>query len=375
MVVETYTHQALFHDSDDELVDGLVPFVMEGIEADERVVVVVSTSVGELLRERLDIATAFELWNSTDVYTYPVQTLAAYVDTVRTSTRGGRRIRVAGQPVWTGRSPLETVEWTCVEAACNIVFAQSRLKMLCPYDTSRLDPSVIAAARRTHPLIGHGSHIASSPEFAPVDHQAEVRSSELPPRPASCEQISIFSPSDLASVMSFVDAFVRARTMAGGRIAAVRLAVEELLTRAIDFRSGSARLHLWTTDTDIVVEVEVEVSGQLASPFAGYLPPALASSVDRGLWLTGLKCDLIAVRQRDDQTTVRLHISDYLVSARPECDGIDTLLGVYALRACDHEEERLVRAHLTTCAECRAEVEPFTHVVSLMDHPDRSPPH
>lgn len=68
MVAEAYTHHALFHDSDDELVDGLVPFVMEGIEADERVVVVVSTSVGELLSERLDFGTAFDLWNSTDVY-------------------------------------------------------------------------------------------------------------------------------------------------------------------------------------------------------------------------------------------------------------------------------------------------------------------
>jgi MEDS: MEthanogen/methylotroph, DcmR Sensory domain/Putative zinc-finger len=368
--VATYTHDALFHDSDDELVAGLVPFVVEGIEADERVVVVVTRAVGELLRDRLEPGAEFDLWNSADVYTSPTHTLAVHLETVRAGTEGGRRMRVAAQPVWEGRSPLEIAEWTCMEAACNVVFAGSPLKILCPYDTSRLDPAVIAAARRTHSLIRHGSHIVASPDFAPFDHQHEVRATELPSRPASAARISIFSLADLATVLSFVETFALARTLAGDRIAAARLAVEELLTRGVDYSLGPARVHMWTSESDLVVEVES--TGRLTSPFAGYLPPTMSAGVERGLWLAGQQCDLIAVRQHEGCTTVRLHISDYLVSARPTCDGIDTLLGVFVLRVCDPDEEHLVRTHLANCAACRAEVDRLGHVVGLLDHPGGS---
>jgi|GEM_PF-3897771 len=318
-----YTHRALFHDGNDELVAELVPFVTEGIDAGERVVVVVSSSVGELLREQLRPDPAFDLWSSTDVYTYPVRTLAAYVDTVRAGTEQGRRMRVAGQPIWDGLSPLAIAEWTCVEAACNVVFADSPLLMLCPYDTERLDPSVIAAARRTHSEIHHSSHLAASREFSPFDHQFAVRSSGLPPRPASAEQISIFSRSDLATVISFVEDF--------------------------------ARTH------DMVLE----------SPFTGYLPPSTSSGAERGLWIAGQKCDLIAVRQHNDRTTVRLHIADYLVASRPECNGIDKLLGVYALGVCNDQEANLVATHLSTCPDCRAETDRLALIVGLMDPPRR----
>lgn len=366
-----YTHRALFHDGNEELVAELVPFVTEGIEADERVVVVVSSAVGDLLRERIGPELAFDLWNSTDVYTYPVQTLAAYVDTVRAATEQGRRMRVAGQPIWSGLSPLATTEWTCVEAACNVVFADSPLLMLCPYDTSRLDPAVIAAARRTHPEIHHGSHLATSPEFSPADHQSGVRSSGLPLRPASSEQISMFSSTDLSAVLSFVEDFARTRATSAGRITDLQLALEELLTRSIDYRVGAAQLHIWTTDDELVVEVES--SGLLASPFAGYLPPSTSSpAAEEGLWLAGQKCDLIAVRQHNGHTTVRLHIADYLVASRPACEGIDKMLGVFAMGACDADEESRVAAHVSTCAECRAEVDRLARLVGLMEPPDGS---
>lgn len=71
MPVATYKHRALFHDTDDELIAGLVSFVTEGIGAGERVVVVVAAPVGEMLRERLASSSDFDLWDSADVYTSP----------------------------------------------------------------------------------------------------------------------------------------------------------------------------------------------------------------------------------------------------------------------------------------------------------------
>ena len=364
MAVASYTHRALFHDTDDELVDALVPFVLEGIEADERVVVVVSESIGETLRGRIGPNDEFDVWNSTEVYTHPIWTLAGYVDTVRASTQDGRRMRVAGQPVWEGLNALETVEWTCVEAACNVVFAQSPLLMLCLYDTSRLDPSVIAAARRTHPEIRRGAQVTPSPEFAPLDHQSDVRASELPSRPESCETISIFSPSDVDPVVSFVEAFAESEAMADSRTTDLTATVRALITQAIDYRLGPAKLHIWASPDELTYEIESH--GSLSSPFAGYLPPSPSTHDDRGLWFVGQQCDLIAVREHLGMTTLRLNFSDHLVSVRPQCDGVDKLLGVYALRSCDDEESARVEEHLSSCAECRAELDTLGHVVGLM---------
>lgn len=367
MAVATYTHRAFFHDTDDELVDALVPFVMEGIEADERVVVVVTDTIGEALRGRIGFSDGFEVWDSSEVYTYPVRTLAGYVDTVRAGTRNGRPMRVAGQPVWTGLNALETAEWTCVEAACNLVFADSPLLMLCLYDTSRLAPSVIAAALRTHPEIGRGAQVAGNPQFAPHAHQSDVRADELPPRPASCEVISIFSPSDVDPVVSFVEAFAQSNAMAESRIADLAMTVTGLITQATDYRQGPAQLRIWVAPDELTYEIESH--GSLPSPFAGYLPPSPSAPDDRGLWLIAQRCDLIAVREHRGMTTVRLNFCDFLIPVRPQCDGLDELLGVCALGACDPDEMLLVEQHLTTCPECRGEFAALSRVAGLMHDP------
>ena len=71
MAVATYAHRALFHETNDELVDCLVPFVTGGIEANEGVVVIVAASVGEILRQRIGSNVGYDVWDSTDVYTFP----------------------------------------------------------------------------------------------------------------------------------------------------------------------------------------------------------------------------------------------------------------------------------------------------------------
>ena len=365
MSVGTYTHRALFYETDDELVARLVPFVADGIARDERVVVVVNAATGAKLRRELRPSAEFDLWDANEVYTFPVRTLAAYVDTVVASTERGRRIRVAGEPPWFGRSSLEVAEWTCVEAACNVVFAGADLEMLCPYNTSILDPSIISAAQRTHPEIQRGEGVSASSVFDPFSHQSSVRHSALPPRPGSYEQISIFSAADFSAVMSFVEGFGRGRGMAERRVGDLETAVRELIEHAVDYRTGPAVLRLWTTGEDLVCEVES--GGSYMSPFAGYVPSSVSVAAADGLWRAGQSSDLVAVREHDGNSTVRIHFSDYLIAVRPECGGIDSLLGVYVLRSCDAAESARVEAHLVTCVECRAEVGRLTCVVHEMD--------
>ena len=83
-----FTHRALFYEADSELVEALVPFVREGVAADEKVVVVVRPEVGELLVRRLGTTAGFDLLDSEQLYTFPIHTLARDLDTGRVERLG-----------------------------------------------------------------------------------------------------------------------------------------------------------------------------------------------------------------------------------------------------------------------------------------------
>jgi hypothetical protein len=73
------------------------------------------------------------------------------------------RVRFIGEPIWAGRRADEILEATRHEALLNLAFAGAPVTIQCPYDTSRLDPEVLADAERTHPELvgrrpGSGAH-------------------------------------------------------------------------------------------------------------------------------------------------------------------------------------------------------------------------
>src|SRR5215813_6651905 len=63
----------------------------------------------------------------------------------------GRRVRYVTEALWPGRSAAELREATRHEALMNLAFSSAAATIVCPYDVSRLAPSVVGGAERTHP--------------------------------------------------------------------------------------------------------------------------------------------------------------------------------------------------------------------------------
>ena len=361
-----YTHTAFFYEGVDELIPALARFVRDGVAADEHVLVVVDRVKGEMLVGHLGGAEGFDLADSADVYISPTRTLANYIDTVRDSTSDGRAMRVAGEPIWAGLDSVHVAEWTCVESACNLAFADSALTMLCPYDISILDPAIVVAARQTHPEFRFGDVALASEDFTdPHQFHSVIRHSVLPRPHGPFVECSVDSMADLAHVGWLIATFPEVHAVPAARISDLVSSVDYVIRTALKHDARALTVGLWLDGSHIVCDVIGP--WKTTTPFAGFFAHPSERAGSPGLWCAGQRCDLIAIREQDGVTTVRLQISTVPESVNPTCAEFAEFAGVYALGACEPDEVVMIEAHLAECPTCRDENEKLAAVVAELN--------
>ncbi|MCU1357746.1 MAG: sle [Acidimicrobiales bacterium] len=160
-------HRALLYATDDEFVEASMPFLTDGLERSDAVMVVTDRSRIKRLRRALaGDAQRVEFRESSSWYATPqgaMEGYRAFVDE-RVST-GSAWVRIIGEPVWAGRSAREARAWARYEALLNISFAASPATIMCPYGTQSLPPSIVAEARCTHPEVTSGTTSDASPTY------------------------------------------------------------------------------------------------------------------------------------------------------------------------------------------------------------------
>jgi transcriptional regulator with XRE-family HTH domain len=146
-------HMALLYQGDDEFARTVEPFVTEGVERSEAVMVVTTPANIELVRRSLGRSERrVDFVDSATWYQAPSVTLSAYRHYVAAKLDGGAPwIRVVGEPAWTGKTPTEARQWGRYESRINLAFASWPVTVLCPYDERSLQPKVLRQARATHP--------------------------------------------------------------------------------------------------------------------------------------------------------------------------------------------------------------------------------
>lgn len=361
-----YTHTALLYEGVDELVPALARFVQDGIDADEHVWVVVDQDKGEMLVDHLGSADGFDLADAAEVYVSPTRTLANFIETVRNSTSDGRAMRVAGEPIWAGLDSVQVAEWTCVEAACNLAFADSALTMLCLYDISLLDPAIIVAARQTHPKLRHGAAAKASADFTdPHEFHSGIRHSVLPRPNGPFEECSVDSAAGLAQVRSFVEALPQVAALPAERMSDLVAGVDDVIRTALENDAGPLTIGVSTNGSHVICDVTG--SWTTTVPFAGFFAHPSERPGSLGLWSAGQRCDLLAIREESGVTTVRLQVRAVPALVIPTCAEFAEFAGVYALGACEPDEVVMIEAHLAECPTCRDENEKLAAVVAELN--------
>jgi anti-sigma regulatory factor (Ser/Thr protein kinase) len=307
MPPRAFHHEAMFYSDDAAYVDEVMSFVAAGLDAEEPVLVAVPNCRLDLLERHLDAgkSSLLHLASMEEIGRNPAWIIPAWADFLAANAADGRPVRGVGEPIWAARTAEELVECTRHEALLNAAFADAEgFTLLCPYDTSSLDASVLAQAEHTHPHLSRGGRSGLSDHYC--DEPPPVSDVPLSPVPADAEVIE-FGDEARHALRVRVAAAATVAGLPAARVGDAVLVVDEAATNSVCHGGGGGTIALWSGDRGLTCEVRDH--GHISDPLAGRVRPTVAQPDGRGLWLIHQLCDLVQLRASAEGQVLRLHLS------------------------------------------------------------------
>jgi anti-sigma regulatory factor (Ser/Thr protein kinase) len=291
----------LLYAGEQRLVDGVLPFLCDGLAADEPTLVVLAEPKIAALEEALGRdAERIRFADMDDVGANPARIIPAWREFV--DANPGKRLRGIGEPIFAARSDAEMSECHRHEGLLNVAFADKPgFWLVCPYDTTTLDPADLARARETHP------HVAGLPSgaYPGLDVHAGPFTDPLPAPAGEPDRVE-FDEGSLGAMRRFVTARAERAALARDRVQDLLLAVSEVAANSVRHGGGQGALSIWQDNGALVCDVQD--AGEITKPLAGRERPEDGQSHGYGLWLANQLCDLVQVRTFPSGNVVRLHM-------------------------------------------------------------------
>jgi anti-sigma regulatory factor (Ser/Thr protein kinase) len=303
-----FRHEALLHRGIAGFLEGTVPYLRDGLEAGEPMLVVVRAAHIAALRSAMGTdADGIHFADMAVAGHNPARIIPAWRDFLDEHGGGTRPVRGVGEPIWADRPVDELVESQRHEMLLNVAFAESgRWTLLCPYDLDALPAEVIEEAERSHPyVIEGGEHRASSACLA-LDDMAGPFDVDLPPAPIDARPYVFRRPDSLAGLRMLVTQLALRAGFDRETAGALVLAAKEAATNCLRHGGGEGILRMWR-DHDTLV-CELRDTGHLADPLAGRVRPDHDQCGGRGLWMANQLCDLVQLRTTAAGNVARLHL-------------------------------------------------------------------
>jgi anti-sigma regulatory factor (Ser/Thr protein kinase) len=299
-----FEHEAFFYRGEADFLAGLVPFLREGLDRGEAVVVAEPRHRLDLLRDTLGAdAGSVEWLDMAEIGGNPARIIGVWAAALDRHTAAGRTVRGVGEPAFAGRRETELTECRLHELLLNTAFDDGPgWRLLCPYDVDGLPRSVTQDALLTHPLHSAGAGRLPSDSYARGSH-LEAFAAPLP-APAGSVFRGVYGAGDVPATRRTVAHYARSCGLPEERVEVLELAASELATNSIRHGGGNGSLAMWLEPGAVVIEFSD--AGRLLDPLTGRLTPSLELEGGRGLYLVNQLCDLVAVRSSDDGTTVRV---------------------------------------------------------------------
>jgi anti-sigma regulatory factor (Ser/Thr protein kinase) len=299
-------HAVLLYDCDAEFHAAIADFVHEGLAVGEPVLVAAPGRRLDALRAALnESGDAVTFVDARGVGANPARLIPAYRQFI--DDHPGRRVRLTGELMWTGRTAGEVAEITRHEALLNLAFDGVPVSIQCLYDSGAVDSAALADIERAHPVViragrRHANEHYAGPGLSPFCDRP------LPSPPADCIRRSFDDVDSLPAVRRDLSDRASHFGLSKGRLADLVTAVNELVSNALVHGGGRGVLRLWRDAAAGTVTCEVTGPGQIADQLAGRRLAPVSAGGAHGLWLVNQLCDLVEPRSRGNRTTVRVHL-------------------------------------------------------------------
>ena len=294
----SYQHEAFLYRGTDDFLDGVVPFVRDGVAAGQPVMVAVREPRIAPLRDALGPDAVDVLFvDMTDLGHNPARIIPGWRRFLDEHCRDGQPVRGVGEPIWTGRRPTEVAEAQLHEALLNVAIdPDTPMWLRCPYDVTGLTEAELAEAARSHPILVETGGYRGSRTYGGRQHVEDLFAGALPEPPAGAEAIALPAAADAVAGLIARHGADLDQEKAWG----LTLAVRETTAGA----SAGGTLRVWSEPGALVCEVADP--GPVDDPMLGRRRPPGAEPDPRGLWLANQLCDLVQVRSTPKGSTVRI---------------------------------------------------------------------
>lgn len=305
---QEFRHWALFYRGEEGFVDGVLPFIRQGIEAGEPTVVMVSAEKIELLRGAVGGDPDGVMFTDMDqVGANPARIIPAWRRFVEEHADGKRPLRGIGEPICANRTTAEVVECERHEALLNLAFDDAHgFDLLCPYDLEAHDTEVIAEAERSHPVLVEDGRGRASDRYRGIEAIAAPFDVPLPEPPVRATEFR-FEAATLSELRTFIRRYGSEAGIDGQAIENLVTGVNELATNSVRHGGGRGTAKLWR-EHDLFV-CEIRDPGKISAPLSGRIEPPISDLRGRGLWLANHICDLIQIRSAPEGTRARANVA------------------------------------------------------------------
>lgn len=299
-----FVHQAGFFESDDEFLEVVLPFIREGLEANEPTFIGVSLAHERLIRTELGNPPSLTYLVPTAERANPLAVLRANLKLFESQLAlgGSGAVRLlaethaaADDDAWEG--------WDRYEAVANHLYAALPVRSLCTYDRRTTSPHVLDDVTRTHPEVLTAGRSARNDRYlAPAEFLARRAQAEIDVLESTPPQLARRNPS-LVEARRAVRSLARETPLDEEDVFGLVLAVNEAVANVAAHGRPPAELRAWAGDDRVVVTVRDRGVGP-ASPFAGLMRGAGEGRL--GLWLSNQLCSRVTLTTDDQGFTVHL---------------------------------------------------------------------
>ncbi|WP_250032766.1 sensor histidine kinase [Paractinoplanes maris] len=309
-------HTALIIDSDNELLNTLLPELRRSAGRYDEVLLVIGRDTRTMLAEHLgDLGGALHWRDPSAFYQRLGFAYEGFRRYLAEQHAAGHRVHVIAEPdlaggVDAGMHADRAAAYLAYEAVCNDTYAPYDAAVTCIWNQRHHLTGVLDGVRATHRYLLTTAGRVPSPTYqGPERYLAGRQDLSLQPAPADVDhEVVLTEVADLSRLRAVLYPWADQHHFAGESADDLVTATVEVAANGL--RHGAAPVHVraWHGQDTLIVQCD-DSAGRPIPATAGYRrpQPAGAAPGGRGLWLARQLADIVITDTAPGCTSVRLH--------------------------------------------------------------------